>query len=78
MFHFLFQFFFDENRVSNQNSSRWNAVFAASHLGLFCLPVSQKRTPGLFGLKEFREMSPRQDILLVHGKLKHKVVYDTC
>ena len=24
--------------------------FAASHLGLFCLPMSHKRTPGLYGL----------------------------
>ena len=35
--------FFNENSPSKQNSPRWDAVSAASHLGLFCLPMSHKR-----------------------------------
>ena len=27
---------------------------AASHLRLFCFPMSHKRTPGLYGLKTFK------------------------
>ena len=42
---FHFQFIF---QVSKQNSPRWDAAFcgvknAASHLGLFCLPMSHKK-----------------------------------
>ena len=32
---------FDEISLSKQNSPRWDA--AASHLGLYCLPMSHKR-----------------------------------
>ena len=36
-----FILFFDEIQVSKQNSPRWDD--AASHLGLFCLPMSHKK-----------------------------------
>ena len=40
---FLFHFF-DEFHVSKQNGPRWDAPdSAASHLGLFCLPMSNKK-----------------------------------
>ena len=45
-FSVLFHFY-DENHVSKQNSPRWDA---ASHLGLFGLPMSHKKTPGLYRL----------------------------
>ena len=45
-------FHFDENRVSKLNSPRWDDAFAASHLGLFCLPVTHKMTRGLNWLNE--------------------------
>ena len=38
VFHFVS--LFDENKVSKQNSPRWDAEFTVSHLGLFCLPMS--------------------------------------
>ena len=35
--------FFDEYHVSKQYSPDWRPRFAASHLGLFCLPLSYKK-----------------------------------
>ena len=35
--------FFDEFFVGEQNSPRWGAAFAVSHLGLFCLLMSHKK-----------------------------------
>ena len=36
--------FFDETSLCKQKSPRWDAALeAASHLGLFCLPMSHKR-----------------------------------
>ena len=35
---------------ANRKASDERPRFAASHLVLFCLPMSQKRTPGLYGL----------------------------
>ena len=35
--------FVDENYISKQNSPRRDAAFAASHLGLFCLPMFHKK-----------------------------------
>ena len=40
---FIFISCFDEIHVSNQNSPRWDAAFAASHLGQFGLPMSHKK-----------------------------------
>ena len=40
---FIFVLLFDEIQVSKQNSRRWEQRFAASHLGLFCLPISHKK-----------------------------------
>ena len=45
LFHFLMKFI-SANRIAPDGTPR----FAASHLGLFCLPMSIKRTPGLYGL----------------------------
>ena len=45
-FEFLFHFSMNilyANRIAPDGTPR----FAASHLGLFCLPMSQKKTPGL-------------------------------
>ena len=41
----IFISFFDGFSLSKQNSPRWKAAFkaAASHLGLYCLPMSHKR-----------------------------------
>ena len=36
------------NRIAPDGTPR----FAASHLGLFCLPMSHKKMPGLYGLSE--------------------------
>ena len=48
---FNLNFIFDEIHVSKQNSRRWDAVLAASYLGLFCLPMFHKKDarliPGL-------------------------------
>ena len=51
----IFISFFDEIHVSKLNSPRWDAAlcgvpYAASYLGLFCLPVFHKKTPCLYGL----------------------------
>ena len=47
--NFLILFsFFDENPVSKQKTPRCDSTI--SHLGLFCLPMSHKRMPGLYGL----------------------------
>ena len=35
------------NRIAPDETPR----FAASHLGLFCLPMSHKREPSLYGLR---------------------------
>ena len=46
-FSFLFHFsmkFLQANRIAPD----WTPRFAASHLGLFCLPSPIKRTPGLY------------------------------
>ena len=37
------------NRMAPDGTSR----FAASHLGLFCLPMSHKKTLGLYGLMKY-------------------------
>ena len=47
---------FDEIHVSEQNSTRWEAAkwmpgFEASHLGLFCLPMSHKKDARLISVK---------------------------
>ena len=48
-FEFLFHsFFFDENLLSKQNSPRWDAVYCGVTSGLYCLPISHKKTPGLY------------------------------
>ena len=39
-----------KNKVANRIAPDGTPHFAASHLGLFCLPMSHKRTPGLYGL----------------------------
>ena len=43
MFHFIFISFFDEIHKSKQNSPDGTPRSAASHLGLFCLPMSHKK-----------------------------------
>ena len=48
---FHFNSFFDKIHVSKQNSPRWDASFAASHLGLFCLPMSHKKDARLIWVK---------------------------
>ena len=40
--------FMNVNRIFPDGAPR----FAASHLGLFCLPMSYKRRPGLYGLTD--------------------------
>ena len=35
---------------ANRIAPDWTPRFVASHLGLFCLPMSHKRTPDLYGL----------------------------
>ena len=48
-FSFLFNFLvkiLSANRIALDGRSR----LAASHLGLFCLPMSHKKMPGLYGL----------------------------
>ena len=35
---------------ANGMAPDWTPRFAASHLWLFCLPKSHKKTPGLYGL----------------------------
>ena len=45
-----FYFIFDEIRESKQDSPRWDAAFSrfeASHMGLFCVPMSHKKDAGL-------------------------------
>ena len=42
-FEFLSIFFGDLFFLSKQNSPRWDAAFAVSHLGLYCLPMSHKK-----------------------------------
>ena len=37
--------------MSKQSSPRWDAAFAVSHLGLFCLPMSHKKDVRITGLK---------------------------
>ena len=49
---FVFISFFYENHVSKQNSPRWDTVFAASHLGPFCLPMSHKKDTMLIWVKD--------------------------
>ena len=49
-FPFLFHFsmkFMKANRIAPDGTPR----FAASHLELSCLPMSHKKTPGLYGLR---------------------------
>ena len=45
LFHFSMKFM-QANIIAIDGTPR----FAASHLGLLCLPKSHKRTPGLYGL----------------------------
>ena len=42
--------FFEEIQNSKQNSPRWDG-FAASHLGLFCLPMPHKKYVRLIWVK---------------------------
>ena len=48
---FILISFFNNFFVSKQNSPSWDAAktprFAASHLGLFCLPMSHKKNARL-------------------------------
>ena len=55
--------FFDEFSPSKQNSPRWDAANAASHLGLFCLP---KRTIGLNELNKRKWELLALDIFMRH------------
>ena len=48
-FSFLFHFSM-KIKIANKVAPDGTLRFAASHLGFFCLPMSQ-RTPGLYGLK---------------------------
>ena len=48
IFHFIS--FFDENQNSKQNSPNGTPRFSASHLGLFCLPMSHKKDARLLSL----------------------------
>ena len=51
-FSFLFHFnCFDENHVSKQNGPDGTPCFSASHLGLFCLPMSHKKDVRLICFK---------------------------
>ena len=53
MHFFICISFFDENPVKpNRIAPDGTKCFAASHLGLFCLPMPHKRTPGLYGLND--------------------------
>ena len=45
--------FCDENNESTQNRPRLDA----SHLGLLYLPMSHKKTPGLYGLRSKSDIS---------------------
>ena len=47
---FIFISIFDKFPMSKQNSPRSDIAFTASILGLFCLPMSEKRTLGLYEL----------------------------
>ena len=49
------------NRIAPDGTPR----FAASHLGLFCLPMSQKGTPGLNELNVFSARNVSQATLAV-------------
>ena len=46
-FYFI-HFFFDEIPLSKQNNPRWDAAFCGVTSGLYCLPISHKKTPGLY------------------------------
>ena len=50
----IFISFFDEIHViRKRNSPIWEPRFAASHLGLFCLPMSHKKEPRLIWVNFF-------------------------
>ena len=50
--NFQFSFHFSMNLVpANRMAPDGTPRFAKSHLGLFCLPMSQKRTQCVYGLK---------------------------
>ena len=54
-FSFSFYFsmkFFEANRIAPDGTPR----FAVSHLGKFCLPMSNKKTPVLYGLKSMMDV----------------------
>ena len=70
LYHFSMKFMSGNRIVPDRTPP-----FAASHLGLFCLPMSHKRTPGLYGLI---------DITLIHmidfkKKIFHAIrLFDGC
>ena len=51
---FILISFFDKIFVSKQNNPRWH--FAASHLGLFCLPMSHKKDARLIRVQYFNQI----------------------
>ena len=48
---FHFYFIFREKHVSKQKSPSGKQCFAASHLGIFCLPMSHKKDARLLWVK---------------------------
>ena len=48
---FMFVSFFDENQKANRIAPDWTPRLAASHLGLFCLPMSHKKDAALIWVK---------------------------
>ena len=48
----MFNSFFDENHLSNRIAPDGTPRFAASHLGLFCLPMSHEKEARLKWIKQ--------------------------
>ena len=65
---FHFYYILDEFPLSKQNSLRWDATFAASHLGLFCLPMYHKKEARLIWVKNSRNKD--------HANISESTVYE--
>ena len=54
LFHFSIKFTFQANRIASDGTPR----FAASDLGLFCLPMSHKKDARLIWVKKVEHSNP--------------------
>ena len=63
----IFISFFDENPVSKRNSPDVTPHFAASHLGLLCLPMKNKKDARRMWINEWYE--PKCNIFLANESI---------